>query len=391
MKTNRYLVRVILLFLLVSASVVSASPVRAKAAAPIVSATKAATKLTSVYYELEVSPGDKAKDTVFVTPAYGRTLKVQFFNASAKKWQTIRTYTMGNEKKTYCRITYPADYWKNMSSSKWRIYLPSTDTASAYISNTITIKNLAPAAPELHCKSAVIMNASTGQVLYKKSMNKQLPQASLTKLMTTVLAIENNSLKDKVKISKAAATTPWTYIPLKENDRAYLQDLLYSSLLASSNGSAVALAEHTAGSVSRFADMMNEKAADLGCKNTHYKNPHGLDEKKHYSSAYDTALLTAYAWQNSAFRKIIRTESYSFSTITQHRLCSFSTSNALLGNISGMQGGKTGTTSGAGNCFSGIYTCHDVDYIIVVMGSDTVDTRWEDARELIRYAKACTP
>ena len=163
--------------------------------------------------------------------------------------------------------------------------------------------------------------------------------------------------------------------------------ILYAALLLSDNGSATALAEHTAGSERAFASMMNEKAEELGCENTHFVNPHGLDENDHYSTARDLALIGSYAMNNSQFRKIVKTKKYSFRTLKKKKLYSFETTNKLLGEIAGVAGVKTGTTENAGCCFVGAYRHKGKYYITAVLGAKKNAQRWEDTKTLIRYIK----
>lgn len=348
---------------------------------------KSKTTVTGLKTKFNISTNYTAEDTIAVSPAYGRSVKLQRYDSSAKKWKTIKNYKTGSGKSAKIKLSYDSRYWNKYKYTKWRVYVPATKTAASCTSRTITIITKNRESLTLSCKSALVMNAETGNVYYDKSMNVRRPQASLTKIMTCILAIEKNSLRSKVSISKKAAGTPWTYIPLVSGDKVYLKDLLYAALLRSSNGSAVALAEHTGKSVSGFAKMMNKKAQNLGCRNTNFVNPHGLDTKNHYSSAYDVGLITAYAWKNRTFRSIIKTQKYSFRTLVKKKSCTVSTTNQLLGKLTGMRGGKTGTTSGAGNCFAGVYTYKGKDYIVVVLGSKTDSGRWSDVKKLISYAK----
>ncbi|MDY4969354.1 MAG: hypothetical protein SO101_03720 [Lachnospiraceae bacterium] len=345
------------------------------------------TTVTGLKTKYNISIKSSAEDTITVSPAYGRSVKLQRYDSSSKKWKTIKTYKTGSGKSADIKLSYASGYWSRYKYTKWRVYVPAVKNAASFTSKTVTIIPKNRESLTLSCKSALVMNAKNGNVYYDKSMNTRRPQASLTKIMTCMLAIENNSLKSKATISKNAAGTPWTYISLIKGDKIYVKDLLYAALLRSSNGCAVALAEHTGKSVSGFARIMNKKAQQLGCKNTHFVNPHGLDARNHYSSAYDVGLITSYAWKNKTFRSIIKTKRYSFKTLVKKKSCTVSTTNQLLGKVTGMQGGKTGTTSGAGNCFAGVYTYKDNDYIIVVLGSKTDSGRWSDARKLISYAK----
>lgn len=265
---------------------------------------KSKTSVTGLETKVLVSANASLRDVISVKPAFGRTINLQKYSYSEKEWKTIERYTAGPEETANVKLVFPSEYWNRSKFTKWRVYIPATKEEAAYTSKTVVVITQNRETLQLSCKSAVVMNAKTGNVLYYKNPDKKLPQASLTKIMTCILALEKNSLQTKVSISQNAANTKWSYITLVKGDKIYLKDLLYAALLRSSNGCAVALAEQTGKSVSNFAKMMNKKASELGCKNTHFVNPHGLDAEKHYSTAYDLALMTRYAWKNSAIIRI---------------------------------------------------------------------------------------
>ena len=155
--------------------------------------------------------------------------------------------------------------------------------------------------PNPVAKSAVLIDAETGRILWGKNENEPLAMASTTKIMTAILAIEEGNLNDTVAVSKKATKAPPVKMFLKEGEEIKLKELLYALMMQSSNDAAVAIAEHISGDVEIFCNMMTEKAKQLGAKNTVFKTPNGLDSGDHHSTAYDMALIARYALKNKTF------------------------------------------------------------------------------------------
>lgn len=347
----------------------------------------AATKISGLITEKALLPTSTMTDTIKVSPANGRVVKLQK-RLTNGNWKTIQTYTTGTGNSASLKLEYPKTEWKARKFTTWRISIPATATAQAYTSENILLylKNRVKLA--INAKSAIVMNATTGRVLYAKNINTRRPQASITKIMTATLALEKNKLTKKVRISRKAAKTPWTYVPMKTGNKVTVNNLLYAALLPSSNGSATALAETTSGSVTKFVKQMNAKAKELGLTNTHYVNPHGLPASNHYSSAYDTAKLMSYAIKNKTFKKIIGTRKFVFRNASTKKRCTILTTNRLLKQrVKGVIGGKTGTTNAAGCCFTCVYQNNGQTYVTVVLNSKTTNNRFNDTKKLINYAK----
>ena len=235
---------------------------------------------------------------------------------------------------------------------------------------------------------ALLINADTGKVIYSKNADVPHANASTTKIMTCILALENCKLNEKVKFSPYAASIEASKLYANAGEVFYLRDLLYSLMLPSHNDTAVAIAEHVSGSADKFVKLMNQKAAEIGCTNTHFATPNGLDaEYNHYTTASDLAKIARYALRNQTFRNLIRTGSYSFSSLNTGRRFYVSTTNALLGNVAGVQGMKTGFTRKAQYCFVGLsQSSKGHTYISVVLGGPTSAARWQDSRILLNYA-----
>jgi D-alanyl-D-alanine carboxypeptidase (penicillin-binding protein 5/6) len=327
------------------------------------------------------------RDSIQIVPARKGTLQLQYYNTSAKKWQTKVTYDLrGNGESENVTLEYPS-LWKKKSTTRWRIRIPETDGYKTYISEEIQIVSKNIKTLNLTSKSAVIIRADSGQVLYSKKKDKSLPNASTTKMMTALLTLENAKLSDVVKFSKKASNTPYGCLYTKTGEKFYLKNLLTAMLVRSSNDAATALAEHIGGSVKKFAKMMNRRAAQLGCKNTHFSNPHGLNQKNHYSSAYDLALIQRALLKYDLYRSMISKKTYKLRNVSKTKKWSLKSTDHLLGTYKGFQGGKTGYTEEAGYCFCGIFTCKGVTYIYTVLGNRSSQGRWNDCRKLMNYIK----
>ena len=253
---------------------------------------------------------------------------------------------------------------------------------------------------KLYAKSAVLMDASTGRVLYGKNENEILPMASTTKIMTCILALEYGNEEDLVTFSKNAASMPKVHLGAKQGEQFYLKDLLFSLMLESHNDSAVAIAEHIGGSMEGFAEMMNQKARDLNCNATYFITPNGLDavakvenadgtimEKCHSTTAVDLAKIMRYCLTESdkkeRFIEITSTKTHSFNGYycTNH--------NTLFQLMDGAVSGKTGYTSKAGYCYVGAVEKEGNLYIVALLACGWPNHKtykWSDMKALISYA-----
>lgn len=248
--------------------------------------------------------------------------------------------------------------------------------------------------PTVEAEGAVLMDAATGKVLFGKNQDTQFYPASITKVMTALLVLERCSLNDVVTFSASATTnleSGAVSLKITEGDQLTVEQALYGLLLKSANEIGNGLAEHVGGSISGFADLMNEKAKSLGCKNTHFVNPHGLNDSTHKTTPYDMALILRAALQNDTFRKIDSTLTYEFPatknagarTITMgHKMMYPSDSRYYQGII----GGKTGYTSLAGNTLVTGAERDGVRLIAVVMKSK--GTHYTDTKAMLDYGFA---
>ena len=313
-----------------------------------------------------------------------RTVKLQLYNSSEKKYKTVKKYTTKKAKTAKLKITFPKKYRKK-TLGKWRVVVCASENAKKFVSEPITVTTRNLYALNLNAITSCTYCVETGQVLYGKQMNARRKQASTTKIMTAVLLIESGRLGGKVKISKGVANTPYGNVYMKAGDVYKLRDMLYAMMLPSSNDSAAAIAEGVWGTQKEFVKHMNEKAEELGLDNTVYGNAHGLDTNNNHSTAYDLARLTAYASQYEDFMKVIGTSEYSFYSLKYHHHKIVKTTDKLKSYSKRHLGGKTGFTSGAKYCFASVYKYKGKHYAVVVMGNDSVALRWKDMKKIYKY------
>ncbi|HEX2946521.1 MAG TPA: D-alanyl-D-alanine carboxypeptidase family protein [Clostridia bacterium] len=233
--------------------------------------------------------------------------------------------------------------------------------------------------PQINAITAVVIEESTGRILYNKNATQKRSIASTTKIMTALVALENADLDEQVKVSKRAAGIGGSVMGLRTDDNYTLKELLYAMLMISGNDAAVAIAEHVGGSVEEFAAMMNKRARSLGADDSNFVTPHGLDSTNQYSTAYDVALITREALRNPVFAEIVSTYS---SYIPGHSLYN---TNELLGAYPGLDGVKTGYTGKAGRCLVTTAKKDGMRVISVVLGSPTRNARAGATREILDY------
>ena len=260
------------------------------------------------------------------------------------------------------------------------------------IPQTVDMTPVAEEPAELYALSAVLMDGESGRVLYEKDGERPLANASTTKVLTCIVALENSPGDDYVQVSQNAASQPEVKLGLQKGEQYYLEDLLYSLMLKSHNDTAVAIAEHCGGSVEGFARMLNRKAKQIGCKNTYFITPNGLDAEdengKHHTTAKDLALIMRYAVKNETFLHIAQTRDYTFSEITGKRTFSVHNANAFLDMRDGVLAGKTGYTSQAGYCYVCAWEKEGKTFIVSLLGCGWPNHKtykWSDTEKLLDF------
>lgn len=268
--------------------------------------------------------------------------------------------------------------------------LDDNSTINSQIVETLETSSTKTNLPDINSRAAIVIDRATNTILYGKNENEHRKMASTTKIMTCLLVIENCNLSETIEVSKKSAGTGGSRLGLKTGDKITINDLLYGLMLCSGNDTAVALAEHIGGSIEGFAEIMNNRAKELGLENTHFVTPHGLDADEHYTTAYELAKLTNFALNNEIFAKIVGTNTYTV-TINGYPK-TISNTNELLGNLNGVYGVKTGFTNGANRCLVTACKRNNLDIICVVLGADTKKFRTQDSIKLIEYSfKNFTP
>lgn len=253
-----------------------------------------------------------------------------------------------------------------------------------------------PKESELYAKAAVLMDADSGRVLYSKNGREALANASTTKILTCILALESGKTDEIVTASARAARAPKVHLGMQEGQKFYMKDLLYALMLESFNDCAVAIAEHVSGSVEEFAILMNEKAEEVGCKDTYFITPNGLDgsDKKgfHHTTAEDLALLMKYcileSKESENFLQITGTANYNFCEVDSGRMFNCYNRNTFLTMMEGAFSGKTGFTGDAGYCYVGALKRDGKTYIVALLACGWPNNKtykWKDAKKLMQY------
>ncbi len=248
-----------------------------------------------------------------------------------------------------------------------------------FIMFCFTLPSKTVSALSVSAQYACVMDAQTGRVIYEKNAYSPHSMASTTKIMTALVALENSNLSDIVTVSKNAAGVEGTSLYLKPGEKIVMEDLLYGLLLQSGNDAAIAIAEHIAGSTQKFALLMTSRAKSIGAKNTVFKNPNGLDEDGHVTTAYDLALITQQALKNEIFSKIVATKSIKIKngtqTVTNH--------NKMLTMYSDCIGVKTGFTKKTGRC---LVTAAERGGTKIIAVTLNAPDDWNDHKNMLNYA-----
>ncbi len=257
--------------------------------------------------------------------------------------------------------------------------------------------NIVYAASELSidAKASLIVELNSGKIIHEENAEDKNFPASVTKILTAILVLENCELDDVATVTQSAISNiPSGYViaPLFVGEKMKVEDLLYALMLKSANDGEYVLAEHVGGSVDGFSDMMNKKAEEIGCKNSHFVNPNGIHNSDHYTTAYDMYLISKYAMENKTFVKIVSTYQYALPATNK-----YSRSDRIMKNTNNfinptsrfydknVKGIKTGTTLQAGNCLITDTTKNGFDVITVILGAKTKDSKFSETKKMINY------
>lgn len=237
--------------------------------------------------------------------------------------------------------------------------------------------------PKTNSKHIIAIDRKSLTVLYEKDAYSEVAMASTTKIMTCLIVLENCNLTENIEFSKEAANVRGSCLEVPTGATMTINDALYGLMMRSGNDCAVALAEHISGSVEEFVKLMNKKAQELNLTHTNFVTPHGLDDKNHYTTAYELAILTDYALKNEKFKTIVDTKKTTILINGKQR--DIYNTNELLGNLDGVYGVKTGFTFNAGRCLVSSCFRNGMDIIVVVLGADTKNQRTRDSIKIINY------
>jgi len=257
----------------------------------------------------------------------------------------------------------------------------------------LSVTTVFGAEPKIAARGAALIDGKTGRLLWGRNAEEPMAMASTTKIMTAIMVLENCRMDEVVTISKNAAHQPEVHMALKEGERWKVGDLLSVMMLRSYNDAAVALAEHVSGGVAVFCQKMTEKAKEIGAEDTVFGSPNGLDshlsDAEHHSTAYDMALIAAYALENETFREIISLPEITVADVEGTHNCTVTNADRFLREYSGAVGVKTGYTNRAGHCFVGAAERGEVLLVSAVLGSGWGDSgkqkKWTDTKVLMDH------
>ena len=232
-------------------------------------------------------------------------------------------------------------------------------------------------------QSQIVMEKTSGRILSEFNADEKLPMASTTKVITALTVIENFDLNTVITVTEKTANVEGSSVYLKPDDKFTAEDLLYGLMLRSGNDCAETLAVAVAGSIENFCEMMNETAKKYGANNSSFKNPHGLPEKDHYTTARDLCNITRNALTNEIFAKIVSTKKYVATELVSGTKRTWYNKNKLLSSFGGADGVKTGYTKEAGKCYVGSATRNDMQLVCVLLNCPST---YDECKRLFDYA-----
>ena len=345
------------------------------------------TRLKSVKTKYKQSYTKPIQNTITVTPAYDRTVKLYFYDPYKAKWVVKRTYKTANKKTAKVKIKYPK-LWKAYSGSKWKIVCPVYKKYKS-ASKTVTISNKIA-----NAKAAIVMDGKTGQVLYAQSARKHLKIASMTKMVTMMVVDDRATDKTKVTITQEAvdARKMSSGMGLAKGDVVYMKDLEHATLMESANDAAAAAACGVSGTQGAFAPLMEEKAKSLGATETTFQYAFGDWHCKTHSTAYDQALIGREFMTNSRYnnlRSIVKKGSYTFTTLKNKKKFTVKMggmSTSLIKNGRSM-GIKSGYNPPAGYCYANAWKYKGRLYISIVMGASSSKKLVSSQKALMKFGE----
>ncbi|MGD9678072.1 MAG: D-alanyl-D-alanine carboxypeptidase family protein [Vulcanibacillus sp.] len=269
-----------------------------------------------------------------------------------------------------------------MIKNKLKIFIIAILLINIYMADNIIAQPINNIFLNISAEGAVLIDVNSGRILYEKNSDKKMRIASLTKIMTAIIAIENGKMGDVVTTSDNAFGTEGSSIYLKKGEKLTLNDMLYGLMLRSGNDAAVAISEHIGGSIEGFSFLMNRKAAYIGMTNSHFTNPHGLDNDNHYSTPFDIGILTAYALKNQVFKEIVNTKLKTVPVEGEDWVRKWVNKNKLLYLYEWADGVKTGYTKLAKRCLASSATKDGLQLACVTLNAPD---DWNDHKKMFEY------
>ena len=329
------------------------------------------------------------KDTVTVTPAWGRTMELYRYDAYRAKWIRMKTFTTAKKEKATVTVTYPT-VWKAYSESTWKIVCPKFETDDSVLAakkQTVKISSKV-----ITAKAAVVMDASSGEVMYAQNARGHLKVASLTKMVTMMVVCDKAKFSKKVKITKEAVQARKLSggLGLRKGDKVRMKHLVHATLMASANDAAAAAACGVSGSQKKFAKLMKQKAQSLGATESTYDYAFGDWHSNTYSTAYDQALIGREFMTNSKYselRSIVKKRTYTFRTLKKkrrYRVKMGGMSTSLIKNGCSI-GIKSGYNKDAGYCYANAWKHDGKLYISIVLGTSSSKKLVAAQKELIKF------
>lgn len=282
--------------------------------------------------------------------------------------------------RTFSLISEPHEEWMSPVAAGFDVSSPVDKDNSTHGQEIAIYEELDAVMPEVSAECAALYLPQNGKLLCSKNADARRPMASTTKIMTALLALENRTMDHIVTVDSSAVGITGTSVYLKAGERVTEETLLYAMMLESANDAAAAIACDIGGSIGEFAVMMNEKAAVLGLEGTHFKNPHGLADDEHYTTAEDLARLTAAAMENEDFRRIVSTERATFTVGSDETLRLFVNHNRLLRQRDDIIGVKTGFTKASGRC---LVSAADRGGLTLIAVTLNAPDDWNDHEKLL--------
>lgn len=305
----------------------------------------------------------------------------KFFRSSRGLYKTVVIVTI-----VLCfaslLLIISSSFGKNEEVNSSQVQGDADSSSGSTLFPLISAEDVSVSAPQVSARSAILIEAETGSVIWSKNPDQRLPMASTTKIMTALVALENCDVSKTVQVAEEATGIEGSSIYLYPNEKLTMEELLYAMLLESANDAAAAIAIEIGGDIQTFSEMMNQKASKLGLENTHFTNPHGLDDEEHYTTARELAIIAAEAMRNPTFKTIVSTYKKTIPLNDTEGVRLLINHNKLLKAYEGSCGIKTGYTKKSGRCLVSSAERDGVKLIAVTLNAPN---DWSDHKQMLDF------